>query len=75
MIISGIETFPLRIPFNPGSKSAASAWGPKDLHAVDFLLVRVTTDSALVGWGEAGTSVPWTVVQSLDGPSHQRSTT
>ena len=53
MIISGIETFPLRIPFNPGNKSAASAWGPKGLHAVDSLLVRVTTDSGLEGWGES----------------------
>jgi L-alanine-DL-glutamate epimerase-like enolase superfamily enzyme len=53
MIISGVETFPLRIPFSPGSKSAASAWGPEGLPAVDSLLVKVTTDSGLEGWGEA----------------------
>jgi len=53
MIIAGIETFPLRIPFRPGTASAASASGPKDLAAVDSLLVKVTTDQGLEGWGEA----------------------
>jgi L-alanine-DL-glutamate epimerase-like enolase superfamily enzyme len=53
MIISRIETFPLRIPFQPGNRSAASAWGPKGLHAVDSLLVKVTTDQGLDGWGES----------------------
>jgi len=53
MIITGVETFPLRIPFKPGTRSAASAWGPAGLHAVDSLLVKVTTDEGLEGWGEA----------------------
>jgi L-alanine-DL-glutamate epimerase-like enolase superfamily enzyme len=53
MIITGIETFALRVPFRPGSKSAASAWGPAGLHAVDSLLVKVTTDQGLEGWGES----------------------
>lgn len=53
MIISGVETFPLRIPFKPGNRSAASAWGPKGLDAVDSLLVKVTTDQGLEGWGES----------------------
>ncbi|MBV8295357.1 MAG: mandelate racemase/muconate lactonizing enzyme family protein [Acidimicrobiia bacterium] len=53
MIIAGIETLPLRIPFKPGTRSAASAWGPKDLAAVDSLLVKVTTDQGCEGWGEA----------------------
>ncbi|MFC5268922.1 hypothetical protein ACFPJ1_43015 [Kribbella qitaiheensis] len=53
MIIAEIKTFPLRIPFKPGPKSAASAWGPKGLHAVDTLLTRVTTDQGLEGWGES----------------------
>jgi L-alanine-DL-glutamate epimerase-like enolase superfamily enzyme len=53
LIITGIETFALRIPFRPGSRSAASAWGPQGLHAVDSLLVKVTTDQGLDGWGEA----------------------
>ena len=53
MIITSIETFPLRIPFKPGNRSAASAWGPKGQHAVDSLLVKVTTDQGLEGWGES----------------------
>jgi hypothetical protein len=44
MIISKIETFPLRIPFKPGGSSDAAAWGDKDLLAADSLLVKVTTD-------------------------------
>jgi len=54
MIISQIETFPLRIPFKRGGTSAApTAWGGKDLPAADSLLVKVTTDQGLEGWGEA----------------------
>jgi L-alanine-DL-glutamate epimerase-like enolase superfamily enzyme len=53
MIITGIETVPLRIPFNAGSKSASSAWGDGNLPAADSLLVKITTDQGLVGWGEA----------------------
>ena len=52
MIISRIECFPLRIPLKP-TKSAASAWGDSDLPAADCLLVKVTTDQGLEGWGEA----------------------
>ena len=53
MIIAKIEAFPLRIPFKPGTKSDAAAWGDKDLPAADSLLVKVTTDQGLEGWGEA----------------------
>jgi L-alanine-DL-glutamate epimerase-like enolase superfamily enzyme len=53
MIITGIETVPLRIPFRAGTKSDASAWGDSNLPAADSLLVKVTTDDGLVGWGEA----------------------
>ena len=53
MIITGVEPVALRIPFQPGSSSAASAWGDGNLPAADSLLVRVTTDQGLVGWGEA----------------------
>jgi L-alanine-DL-glutamate epimerase-like enolase superfamily enzyme len=53
MIITDIETVPLRIPFKPGTKSDASAWGDSNLPAADALLVKVTTDQGLVGWGEA----------------------
>jgi L-alanine-DL-glutamate epimerase-like enolase superfamily enzyme len=53
MIIDKIEAFPLRIPFKRGSKSAAAAWGGKDLPTADSLLVKVTTNQGLEGWGEA----------------------
>src|SRR5215469_15926415 len=52
MIIAKVETFPLRIPFKSGTRAAASAWGDKGLPAADSLLVRVTTDQGLEGWGE-----------------------
>src|SRR5260221_11149962 len=53
MIIAGIEAIPLRIPFKAGTKSDASAWGDSNLPATDSLLVKVTTDQGLAGWGEA----------------------
>jgi L-alanine-DL-glutamate epimerase-like enolase superfamily enzyme len=53
MIITAVETFPLRFPFKAGTKSDASAWGDSNLPAADSLLVKVTTDEGLVGWGEA----------------------
>ncbi len=55
MIITGLQTFPLRIPFKPGTSSAASAWGPPGLAAVDSLLVKVTTDQ---GWEGFRRSAP-----------------
>jgi L-alanine-DL-glutamate epimerase-like enolase superfamily enzyme len=63
MIIAKIEAFPLRIPFKRGETSAAAAWGDKNLPAADSLLVKVTTDQGLEGWGEAfgfrGAGGPW----------------
>jgi L-alanine-DL-glutamate epimerase-like enolase superfamily enzyme len=53
VIITSVETVPLRIPFKPGTNAAASAWGPKGLQVVDSLLVKVTTDEGLEGWGES----------------------
>ena len=53
MIITGVEPIPLRIPFKAGIKSDASAWGDSNLPVADALLVKVTTDQGLVGWGEA----------------------
>ena len=44
MIIAKIQTFPLRIPFKPETRAAASAWGDKGLPVADSLLVKVTTD-------------------------------
>jgi L-alanine-DL-glutamate epimerase-like enolase superfamily enzyme len=75
MIITSIETFPLRIPFRPGNSSAVSAWGPKDQHAVDSLLVRVTTDQGLEGWGEAfgftGVPVTQQAIDAVIAPLHR----
>lgn len=53
MRIAKIETFPLRIPFKKGNRSDASAWSTKDSPAADALLIKVTTDEGLEGWGEA----------------------
>ena len=53
MTITGIEAIPLRIPYKPGSRSAASVWGAAGSPAVDSLLVKVTTDQGHEGWGEA----------------------
>lgn len=53
MLIAKVEPFPVRIPFKRGSRSAPAAWGDKDLPAADSLLVKVTTDQGLEGWGEA----------------------
>jgi|SRR5271157_396229 len=52
MIIAKIDTFPLRIPSKASIQAAASAWGDEGLPVADSLLVRVTTDQGLEGWGE-----------------------
>ena len=52
MIIAKIETLPLRIPFRSNTQAAASVWGDKGLPVADSLLVKVTTDDGLEGWGE-----------------------
>jgi L-alanine-DL-glutamate epimerase-like enolase superfamily enzyme len=51
MKIVGVEAVPLAIPFRYG----AEGWqlGSGGWKALDFCLVRVETDSGLVGWGEA----------------------
>jgi L-alanine-DL-glutamate epimerase-like enolase superfamily enzyme len=68
MIITGIETFPLRIPFKPGRSFPDAKWAPPGLEAVDSLLVKVTTDQGCEGWGEAVgfRSVPTTARAVLD---------
>lgn len=52
MKIASIEAIPLRIPFTTGGRSAGGVWGAADLQTVDSLLVKVTTDTGVVGWGE-----------------------
>lgn len=55
MIIAEIETVPLRIPFKAGSTSEAALFSgsDKNLPSADSLLVKVTTDTGVEGWGEA----------------------
>jgi L-alanine-DL-glutamate epimerase-like enolase superfamily enzyme len=50
--IASIESIPLRIPFTSGGQSDAGAWGKAGLQTVDSLVVKVTTDTGVVGWGE-----------------------
>jgi len=53
MKIATIEVIVVGIPFAGGSKSAESAWGKKNASRVDSLLVKVTTEGGIIGWGEA----------------------
>ncbi|WP_137924164.1 mandelate racemase/muconate lactonizing enzyme family protein [Cupriavidus sp. 2SB] len=52
MKIADIETIHLRIPFSAGGKSDDAVWGKRGLQTADSLIVKVTTDNGLVGWGE-----------------------
>lgn len=52
MKIDRVESIPLRIPFTTGGPSGAGAWGKAGQQAVDSLIVAVTTDTGVVGWGE-----------------------
>ncbi|WP_042886096.1 mandelate racemase/muconate lactonizing enzyme family protein [Cupriavidus necator] len=52
MKIGNIEAIVLRIPFTVGGVSAAGVWGGAGMQVADSLLVKVTTDDGLVGWGE-----------------------
>jgi L-alanine-DL-glutamate epimerase-like enolase superfamily enzyme len=52
MKIAGIESIPLRIPFTTGGPSDAGVWGNAGLQTADSLILKVTTDTGVVGWGE-----------------------
>jgi len=52
MNIAKVEAIPLRIPFTTGGPSGAAVWGKAGLQTVDSLIVSVTTDTGVVGWGE-----------------------
>lgn len=49
--IARIDTFPLRIPFQPGAWPARAGQPPRP--PVDSLLVKVTSAQGCEGWGEA----------------------
>jgi L-alanine-DL-glutamate epimerase-like enolase superfamily enzyme len=53
MKIATIDVIVVGIPFAGGSKSAESAWGKKNASRADSLLVKVTTEGGIIGWGEA----------------------
>ena len=53
MRINRVETIVVRIPYQSGGPSQAEAWGGKPWATADALLVKVTTDEGIAGWGEA----------------------
>jgi len=53
MKIRSVETVVLRIPYTTGGSKDTGAWGGRAWTTADVLLVKVTTESGLVGWGEA----------------------
>ncbi len=53
MKIAAIETIEVRIPYTAGNASQTSAWGGKEWLTADALLVKVSTDTGVTGWGEA----------------------
>lgn len=53
MKITNIETIVVRIPYDSGGPSESEVWGGKAWETADALLVKVTTDAGIVGWGEA----------------------
>jgi L-alanine-DL-glutamate epimerase-like enolase superfamily enzyme len=53
MKIESIETIVVCIPYGTGGSADADAWGGSTWKTADALLVKITTDQGLVGWGEA----------------------
>ena len=78
MNIASIESIPLRIPFTAGGRSDAAVWGKAGLQTADSLIVKVTTDTGVVGWGESFgfTAIPAVkvVIDSIQKSRANRST-
>ena len=53
MKIEAIETIILKVPYSTGGSLDTEAWGGKAWETADTLLVKVTTDDGITGWGEA----------------------
>ena len=53
MKIENIETTVLRIPYTSGGPSDTEVWGGLAWQSADVLLVKVSTDAGVTGWGEA----------------------
>ncbi|HEV7266706.1 MAG TPA: mandelate racemase/muconate lactonizing enzyme family protein [Falsiroseomonas sp.] len=57
MKISSIETIPLRIPFTHGGPPPAFAGRPRT--TMDTLLIRIESDTGMVGWGDGFGALIW----------------
>ena len=53
MKIEKIETMVLRIPYTTGGSSDTEVWGGMAWQTADVLLVKISTDAGVTGWGEA----------------------
>ena len=53
MKIESIETIVLRIPYSSGGPADTQVWGGQPWQTADVLLVRISTDDGVTGWGEA----------------------
>lgn len=53
MKISNIESIVVRIPYSTGDAPQTQVWGGKEWLTADALLVKVSTDEGVTGWGEA----------------------
>ena len=53
MKIAMIQVIVVSFPFAGGGKSAESARGKKNASSAESLLVKVTTEGGIIGWGEA----------------------
>lgn len=62
--ITSIEAIPLRIPFDHWASPPMFAGRPRT--TLDTVLIRVTTDDGVVGWGEAYGSFWSAVVDAID---------
>lgn len=52
MKIARLQSIALRIPFSTGGSSSGGVWSDGGRQTVDSLLVAVTTDTGITGWGE-----------------------
>jgi L-alanine-DL-glutamate epimerase-like enolase superfamily enzyme len=50
--IASVESIQLRIPLAGEGRLEIGSWGGKGLPTVDSLIVKVVTDTGVVGWGE-----------------------
>jgi len=53
MKIQTIDTILVSLPYTTGGSADAEAWGGTAWRTADTLLVRITTDEGITGWGEA----------------------